>query len=375
MTGPRLALVAIVKNEAGWIQSLLARHRELWDSALVVDTGSTDGTGEIARSLGAETISFAWCDDFAAARNAGLAAAQGEWALCLDADEQVAPADFPRLRAAMAGAPCCYLLPQRNYYDRPEHAEWQPVDGAYPEEEKGQTGFFLALNSKFFPLDRRIRFSGRVHEETVTAARRAGLPVRELAVVIHHYGYVKSAQVNEERNRYYARLAELKLAEMPTNSAALLERALALVQVGRAREALPLLERLDGASGSDSHVARGRVLLAKLRQEQGRSGEAEQVLDRALAGEPDWLFAWVEKARLLRGRGAWDELEEVLSRARARVGDHPLFRKEEVELLINRGRLVEAARAAEEVCRRFPQFPQYGEIAARCRRLVAGGEA
>ena len=58
---------------------------------MVVDTGSTDRTVEIAAEFSARIVQFPWEDDFAAARNAGLDAAQGEWVFWLDADEWLDP--------------------------------------------------------------------------------------------------------------------------------------------------------------------------------------------------------------------------------------------------------------------------------------------
>ena len=57
---------------------------------IVLDTGSSDATREIARAAGAEVHEFAWCDDFAAARNAALAHSDADWNLILDADEWLA---------------------------------------------------------------------------------------------------------------------------------------------------------------------------------------------------------------------------------------------------------------------------------------------
>jgi glycosyltransferase involved in cell wall biosynthesis len=76
-----------------------------------VDTGSTDRTIEIAREFGAEVHSFAWCDDFSAARNAALEHATGDWILIIDADEELMPEQAETLtREIQAAAVMGYRL-------------------------------------------------------------------------------------------------------------------------------------------------------------------------------------------------------------------------------------------------------------------------
>ena len=87
----RLTVCLIVKNEEKFLGQCLDSVRGLADQIVVVDTGSTDRTVDIAREHGAEVHTFAWCDDFSAARNAALEHATGDWILMLDADEELPP--------------------------------------------------------------------------------------------------------------------------------------------------------------------------------------------------------------------------------------------------------------------------------------------
>lgn len=77
----------IVKNEEKNIEHCLTHLKIIVDEQIVVDTGSTDRTVEIAKKLGARIFHFDWIDDFSAARNFALEKAKGDWIIFLDCDE------------------------------------------------------------------------------------------------------------------------------------------------------------------------------------------------------------------------------------------------------------------------------------------------
>src|SRR4051795_4992140 len=93
----------IVKNEQENLPACLESVRGLFDEIVVVDTGSTDRTMEIARELGARVFDFIWVNDFAAARNAALARATGDYAFWLDADDVLDPPQREALRTLLDG--------------------------------------------------------------------------------------------------------------------------------------------------------------------------------------------------------------------------------------------------------------------------------
>ena len=70
---PRLSVLLIVKTEERFLGQCLASVKDIADELIVIDTGSTDQTIEIAREYGAKVEHFKWCNDFAAARNASIA--------------------------------------------------------------------------------------------------------------------------------------------------------------------------------------------------------------------------------------------------------------------------------------------------------------
>ncbi len=102
--GPRpfVSACLITKDERHNLPRCLASIDGFADEIVVYDTGSTDGTPELARALGATVLDGYWDDDFSRARNESLARCTGEWVLWLDADEALVCADPGGSRRALA---------------------------------------------------------------------------------------------------------------------------------------------------------------------------------------------------------------------------------------------------------------------------------
>ncbi len=93
----RISQCMIVKNEEKNIRKALSWGKGIVWEQIVVDTGSTDATVEIAESMGAKVFHFKWIDDFSAAKNYAIEQAKGDWIAFLDADEYFTPDDAKKL--------------------------------------------------------------------------------------------------------------------------------------------------------------------------------------------------------------------------------------------------------------------------------------
>src|SRR5207253_3105704 len=93
-----LSVCLLTRNEEKNIARAVRSVAEAADEVLVADTGSTDRTVEIARSLGARVLDYAWNDDFGAARDYAIAHAGHDWILWLNPDEELIPESLAALR-------------------------------------------------------------------------------------------------------------------------------------------------------------------------------------------------------------------------------------------------------------------------------------
>src|SRR5580692_5842496 len=99
----RLSLCMIVRNEELRLQACLDSARDLVSEIVVVDTGSTDATQQIALRNGATVLPFEFRHvDFGSARNHAIARATGEWILALDADESLHSGSLPLIETLVA---------------------------------------------------------------------------------------------------------------------------------------------------------------------------------------------------------------------------------------------------------------------------------
>src|SRR5271166_6606105 len=113
---PSLGLAMIVKNGVNTLRECLASVTGLTAQIVIVDTGSTDGSAQLARDLGATVFDLPWQDDFSKARNAALQALTTEWALVLDDDEELDPAARAKIPSLLENAAVGgYCLTLRNY--------------------------------------------------------------------------------------------------------------------------------------------------------------------------------------------------------------------------------------------------------------------
>jgi hypothetical protein len=309
MATPLLAAALIVKDEAANLPDCLASLRSLGpllDGIAVYDTGSTDGSPDLARRLGARVEQGYWDDDFARARNAAVALTKARWVLCLDADERVV-ADVARLREVLSAG-----LRRGSEVD----ALIVPLVNVAPD---GRDLYAAPLGRIFRPD--RARFAGRVHERVRPLEGEHG-KVRFATCpsdVLHlrHLGYSDPVVVRAKAERNLAiATADVEAltggGDAPALARALYQRGRTLISAGRAADARADLERLAGLGVTVSERLWGLDVLAQLLLATGDAARVPAlVAEMRSAGAEGRYCDWMD-AQLLLARGRFAEALPLL---------------------------------------------------------------
>lgn len=213
----RVTAFLIVRDEAELLAGCLDSLAGAVDDVVVVDTGSTDATPEIARARGAVVVRHAWADDFARARNEALRHVRGDWVLMIDADEHLRKGDAAELRR----------FTTVGHHDYAKVAIDSVVDG----EVLTTHGVRLFRN---YP---GLRYIGRIHEQILPTIQDIGVrfPVREGSVTarLEHVGYDAARFVSRRKGERNARLLDAEVRENPGNAYARLKHGELLFVQGR----------------------------------------------------------------------------------------------------------------------------------------------
>jgi tetratricopeptide (TPR) repeat protein len=262
----KLSLAMIVKNEARCLARCLHSVKNLADEIIVVDTGSTDRTVQIAGEYGAKIFHFDWCDDFSAARNFALEQAAGDWVLVLDADETVSEPLAAEIQQFIEGAPQVGRLKIVSDFRR-----------------HGQTLQSQTLVSRLFP--RGARFEGKIHEQIISR-----LPRVNLAGELWHDGYLETNKT--DRN---VKLLRAALEREPASAYLLHQLALEYTSLDQPEKAFPCLQQAFARMQPTDPFAPNVVvdlLYAAMAVKQFDAGlEALALAEQRLADFPDFHLA------------------------------------------------------------------------------------
>ena len=226
-TPARVSLCMIVKDEERNLPDCLRPVADLVSEIVVVDTGSTDRTREVAAGFGARVFDVPWKDSFAAARNESLRLATRDWVFWLDADDRLDPQNRQRLQVLFAGL-------------RDENVAYL-MKCVLPEGLKAGVGKEVD-HLRLFHRHPEAHWEYRVHEQILPALRRLGRKVQRADVVIRHVGNPSEGSRRQKVAAYH-RLLELENAERPNDPYMLFKLGESALSMQGPAAALPLLRR------------------------------------------------------------------------------------------------------------------------------------
>jgi tetratricopeptide (TPR) repeat protein len=335
----------IVRDEAAHLADCLDSVRGLCDEVVVVDTGSRDTTADIARQRGAKVFSSPWTDDFAAARNASIAHAKGDWIFWLDADDRVIADTLPQLARLFRGLPegdVGYLMRVLS-----------------PGPDGGP--MFDTWHVRLFPNKPHIRWEGRVHEQIGGPVQRAGGTLSTTDISILHTGYRSPSSVTAKLTRNL-RILDAELATAPLNATLLTSRAATLVDLGRPTEALVSLHLCAVAYGQSDMPPHLGALFGRTNAMLGDLTEALECVRSSLLRHPcDSKLLFME-AELLGALGDYEGAEASI-RGQMLVG-------EEYEPFACADRTIAGFRARHFLCQLLLFLGRYQEAEAQAQLVI-----
>ena len=188
-----LSVIILTKNEEKDIEGTIQNAWQCADEVMIMDSGSTDRTVELAKKNGARVVFRAWDNDFAAQRNSDLSHTEADWVLYLDADERMNDELLRGIKRAIsvspsdAGGQMQYSM-QRKSVAFGKKFSYGPL---YPD-----------WVTRLFPRE-SVKWVGKVHEHP-----ECELLLEKLPGHIEHYTYRDWQEWEEKMSRYSTIWAE-----------------------------------------------------------------------------------------------------------------------------------------------------------------------
>ena len=286
-----LSLCMIVKNEEEMLTDCLASVKDVVDEMLILDTGSTDKTMDIARSFGATLHEMVWEDDFAKARNESIRHASCDWILWMDADERLLPESIPALKKLLKSVrrATLYNIHIQNL------------------KEDGQT-FILSKSHRLFSNHFGLKFTGRIHEQVSPSAKNLGGVEHDSTVMLYHLGYGFSDHRKDLKSRRNLQLLTRLVQEKPDDAYAHLKLG---EEYGLAGNQAQALEHFLIAVKKETFNRDMKATLYNVTAEAllklGEVSEARKYADASLALFPRQSAAAYLRYRLADQAGDWNE--------------------------------------------------------------------
>lgn len=249
----KLSQCMIVKNEEKNIRTALSWGKGIVCEQIVVDTGSSDKTVEIAKEMGAKVFYFPWIDDFSAAKNFALEKAMGDWIVFLDADEYFKKEESKKLPMILN------KIENMKKGRNPEKCN--TITCSIVHLDLNGNVLRIQKQTRLFRNKKYIKYTGRIHEQ-IEAYQNHSLSVADLSGIlsIYHTGYAWTEEMKLEKGKRNITLLKQALDEAPQSASIQLYLAESLSMTGEQLQALSYV--CQAVANIDSSLDKERLLTA-----------------------------------------------------------------------------------------------------------------
>jgi len=199
----RLSQCMIVKNEEKNIEKALGWARDYAFEQIVVDTGSTDRTVELAEGLGAKVYHFEWINDFSAAKNFAMDQAKGNWIAILDADEYMPLNDVRELMGVL----------KRLQSDPVKAKQYDSILNSWVHLDDNDNVIAVLTNQRIFRNSPELRYAGKIHESV--KIKHKYFDATNLRIM--HTGYSMSTFTETDKRKRNIKMLRDELEHDPNN--------------------------------------------------------------------------------------------------------------------------------------------------------------
>lgn len=221
-----LSLCMIVKNEESTLSRCLESVKDIVDEMIIVDTGSTDDTVEIAKRYGAQIFFYKWDNSFANARNYSLSKASKDWILIMDADDELVSEDKDKV---------INLITNKNNKLNAYFGETLSYSG-----DLKNYNIYSNLNIRFIKNGKGYKFIGDIHEQIIPGSedekKQVFLGIADIR--FYHYGYLNETVIKKNKRKRNMDIIEKILKDNPNNTFMLYNMGVEYSAKGQYAEAL-----------------------------------------------------------------------------------------------------------------------------------------
>ncbi|MFQ3549756.1 MAG: tetratricopeptide repeat protein [Armatimonadota bacterium] len=354
-----ISVCIIAKNESDFIYDCIKSLEDIADEVILVDTGSSDNTIELAKDLGAKIYQIPWQNDFSQARNKSIEYANGDWILWIDADERLDNLTKHNIKTAAADNTIdAYILKIYNYMS-------DDVDN----------DVVITENVRLWRNKPEYRFRYAIHESISDSIIENNGIIGSLNTIIHHFGYKPDIIQSRDKKKRNIDILQNELIKEPNNPHVLYHFAQEYFEINEFEKSSEYAKRaIDNMPISSNLAKSAYLILADSLSLSGKSHMALDVLNRAYDYGLYNMELSFAKARALLNIGRYDEaineFKNTKELAKSSIGDMAAAGYKSdcgiATALYAKGDFESAYNICKELLEKHPNFADAREIAVNC---------